>query len=136
MRCARIIAGWLLSGSLAYAEVAVVHADVVEQDLSVARLRDILLGRINTWSDGKPIVLVLADDIVTDAAVRAATGRDDVRHLLRGWKRLVYSGAGAMPIVVDSVATAVERVRKTPGALALSDVAAVAAGVRVITPSQ
>ncbi|MBA3845924.1 MAG: hypothetical protein H0X45_04695 [Planctomycetes bacterium] len=134
MRAARILVALLACAAWAAAEVAVVHPGVSEQSLSADRLRDILLGRINTWADGKPIVLVLSDDPTTDDAVRAASGRDDVRHLLRGWKRLVYSGAGAMPIVVDSVPVAVERVRRTPGALALVAAQPAAEGVRVITP--
>ncbi len=136
MRWARIIVVLAFATAWASAEVAVVHPEVVERTLSAERLRDILLGRINTWADGKPIVLVLADDPATDAAIRTATGRDDVRHLLRGWKRLVYSGAGAMPIVVDSVAAAVDRVGKTAGALALLAADPATEGVRVVVPGR
>ncbi len=135
MRAARIVVALVACVAWATAEVAVVHPGVSEDTLSADRLRDILLGRINTWADGKPIVLVLSDDPTTDVAVRAASGRDDVRHLLRGWKRLVYSGAGAMPTVVDSVAAAIERVRRTPGALALVADPPTADGVRVIVPN-
>ncbi|HYE04324.1 MAG TPA: hypothetical protein VEL07_02280 [Planctomycetota bacterium] len=136
MRAPLILLVIAVTVASAAAEVAVVNPDVAEKALSAERLRDILLGRVSTWTDGKPIVLVLSDDPQSDGAVRAASGRDDVRHLLRGWKRLVYSGAGAMPTVVDSVAAALERVRRTPGSLALVAEPPQAEGVRVIAPTR
>ena len=65
--------------------------------LTVERARDMLLGRVTTWSDGTSVTIVLVVDRGADAELLALAGRDRQR-LLRGWKRLVYSGAGVMPV--------------------------------------
>lgn len=100
------------------AEVAMVHPQVPETTLSLERTKDLLLGRVTTWNDGSPVILVLIDEPSADAYLQLIIGRDHAR-LLRGWKRLVYTGSGAMPLVASSPTEAANLVAKYPGALAL-----------------
>ena len=89
----------LVAGLIQAVEIAAVHPAVAETNLTTERVRDMLLGRVTTWKDGSPIIIVLIDDPTAEAALLNLTGRDSAR-LLRGWKRLVYAGTGAMPLVI------------------------------------
>ena len=100
------------------AQVAAVHGGGVDESLDANRVRDIFLGRVTTWSDGSPVVLVIADDAESDALLARLVGRDRER-LLRGWKRLVYSGAGAMPLQASNQRAALELVASHPGSIVL-----------------
>lgn len=115
-----LIAFLLLSGVPGglCAEVAMLHPDIAITDLSIEHARDMLVGRITTWPDGKPVVLVLVDDVSSNQVLCKILERDTNR-LLRGWKRLVYSGTGAMPVVVGTPEDAARIVAKLPGAFAL-----------------
>lgn len=98
------------------AQVVVANNQVVSTPLSDDRLRDILLGRITTWSDGSPIIIILLDEPNATAGVQRITGRD-LPQLIRGWKRLVYAGNGAMPMVLDSRQGVLDEILRRPGAL-------------------
>lgn len=100
------------------AQVAVVHPLVHEPTLTADRMADMLLGRVTTWTDGSAVVLVLVDDPDADVHLVLLAGRPRER-LLRGWKRLVFSGTGVMPLEAPSAAAALELVARTPGAVAL-----------------
>ena len=107
----------LLSAISAQAQVAVVHAtvpDMVDRD----HLRNILLGRVSTWKDGSQVLLVLSSDPGSRAAIEDLTGRDFDR-LLRGWKRILFSGNGAMPVVAVSAGEALETAATRPGVIAI-----------------
>lgn len=101
-----------------HAQVAIAHGDIIDRNLSEERLRDILLGRVTTWASGTPIVIVLIEEAPAIEAQQAITGRD-LPQLLRGWKRLVYGGNGAMPLVRRTTAEAVQEVRRRHGAMAI-----------------
>lgn len=99
------------------AQVAVVHptrTDTVDRD----QLRNILLGRVTTWADGSQIVLILSSDAGSRAAIEELTGRD-LDRLLRGWKRILFSGNGAMPVNTSGSTEALELVAQRPGAIAI-----------------
>ena len=103
------------------AQVALVHAgipDAVDHD----QMRNLLLGRVTTWADGSQVVLVLSNDESTRKLVLELTGRD-LDRLMRGWKRILFSGNGAMPTVTNSSEAALAEVRQRPGAIAIVAVA-------------
>lgn len=101
------------------AQVAVVHPSVQEV-VDAKRMAALLQGRVTTWSDGKPVVLVLAEDPLADLHLSHVAGRErDI--LIRGWKRLVFSGSGAMPLSARSVEEALAIVARMPGAVLLLD---------------
>ena len=81
-------------------------------------MRNALLGRITTWNDGRQIVIVLSHSPASDELLQTFVGRD-LDHLLRGWKRLVFTGNGRMPEVEDDDALAIRHVGTTPGAITL-----------------
>ncbi len=113
-----LVAILLATSARLQAEVAVLNPQVSEHDLSPERVRDILLGRVSTWNDGKKVVIIVSEEQSADATMREIAGRDTDR-LLRGWKRLVFAGEGAMPQVVATNRLAVELVAQLPGAIAL-----------------
>lgn len=103
--------------ALAHAQVAVVDARIKDA-IDAGVVRDALLGRLSTWGDGTQVVLILSPDPEGRAAVEALTNRDFDR-LLRVWKRLVFSGSGAMPLVASGAQDALSLAAKRPGALAI-----------------
>ncbi len=113
------------------AVVAVVHRQEAVGELTTERVRDLLLGRVTTWSSGQAVVIVLCTDAEGEAAVQAITGRT-VGLLQRGWKRLVFSGTGAMPLVVASLPAALEAVARHPGAIAVMVTAPMNDGCHVV----
>jgi hypothetical protein len=107
----------LFIGATAEAQVAVVNprlVDLVDRE----KLKNILLGRVSAWADGSQITLVLSSDPVSRAAIEELTGRD-LDRLMRGWKRIMFAGNGAMPVVVDSSAGALKEVGQHLGAIAI-----------------
>lgn len=108
----------LLLCAAAHAQVALVRQDSAVAGLDAVRVRDMLLGRVANWPDGTPVVVVLVQDPACDECLGRIAGRDHAR-LLRGWKRLVYSGGGSMPVLVGSEREAQEAVARRPGAIVL-----------------
>jgi uncharacterized membrane protein (DUF441 family) len=102
------------------AQVAVVNPLVPETFMDAKRMAALLQGRITTWSDGTPVVLVLAQDPLADMHLSHIAGRER-EVLLRGWKRLVFAGSGAMPLLARSAEEALILVAKTPGSVLLLD---------------
>lgn len=102
------------------AQVAVVHPLVPETAMDAKRMAALLQGRITTWADGRPVVLVLAEDPLADTHLSHIAGRER-EVLLRGWKRLVFAGSGAMPLSARSSEEALLLVAKTSGAVLLLD---------------
>jgi len=96
--------------------VAVASPGVSETTVSADRLRDILLGRVTNWTDGTPIIILLSEDPAAVAAQRTLTGRD-LPQLMRGWKRLVYGGNGAMPTIHSTTLAVLTELRRRPGAV-------------------
>jgi hypothetical protein len=102
------------------AQVAVVHPSVTEAAIDSKRMAALLQGRVTTWSDGTPVVLVLAQDPLADVHLSHIAGRER-EVLLRGWKRLVFAGGGAMPLSARSAEDGLALVARTPGAVLLLD---------------
>jgi len=110
----------LLLNAPLMAQVAVFNVAVPDGPIDAKRMAALLLGRISTWSDGSAVVLVLAEDRNADVHLAHVTGRE--RQVLeRCWKRLVFSGAGAMPFTARSTEEALLRVATIPGAVVLLD---------------
>ncbi len=101
----------------ASAQVAVVHAGVADA-IDRAHLCNLLLGRVSTWADGSQVILVMSTDPASRQVIEDLTGRD-LDRLVRGWKRIVFTGNGAMPIVAASAREALDTVSKRPGAIAI-----------------
>ncbi len=124
---------WLFAMTAAClnAAVVVVNREVTDANITEERVRDFLLGRSTSWSSGDPVVIILCTDIGGENAVSEVTGRS-VSLLQRAWKRLVFSGTGAMPLQAESVAAALIMVAKHPGAMVILNEAPITDGCRII----
>lgn len=118
MRCALAILLLCASAAWLHAETVLINPALGSEALNIERVRDMLLGRVTTWNNGTAVTIVLVDDRAADGELESLAGRDRQR-LLRGWKRLVYSGAGVMPLEAPSIAEAIALIARTPGAIAL-----------------
>ena len=81
-------------------------------------LRAVFTMRMRQWPDGLPIrVFVLPDnDPLSDQFYRERLGMYSY-VLRRAWDRMVFTGTGLAPTVVQSEREMIERVRSTPGAI-------------------
>lgn len=81
-------------------------------------LRAVFTMRVRQWPDGLPIrVFVLPDnDPLSDLFYRERLGMYSY-VLRRAWDRMVFTGTGLAPTVVQSEREMIERVRSTPGAI-------------------
>ncbi len=122
----------LVVGQSVNAAVVVVHSSVVQSEITADQARDLLLGRTNTFENGQNVILVICMDEAADGSIKAITGRS-ANLLLRGWKRLVFSGSGAMPMQSSTVSDALALVARTPRAMVvLPEAKDVPSGCRVI----
>jgi hypothetical protein len=109
-----IMPGWLFAEEPT--TIVVVHEDVEASGINTEKVRDYLLGRTTVYANGKSVIIVLCMDPTIDSAMYGIVDRS-VSLLLRGWKRLVFSGAGAMPLQAATVQEAIALVARTPGAI-------------------
>lgn len=81
-------------------------------------LRAVFTMRMRQWPDGSPIrVFVLPDhDPLSDQFYRERLGMYSY-VLRRAWDRMVFTGTGLAPTVVQTEREMIERVRSTAGAI-------------------
>ena len=95
------------------------------------QLKDLFLGKKITWDDGGKVVVVIPKDGPANDALMKRLGKNP-QQFQTGWKKLVFTGKGAMPEQVDSDDAVVAFVAKIPGAIGLVDKAKVKDGVKAI----
>lgn len=81
-------------------------------------LREIFFGRRTRWKDGSPVhVYVLPDN--HPAHIRFAKEILGIYpyQLRSAWDRMIFSGTGTPPVVVDSLKQMQAQVNQTPGAI-------------------
>ena len=96
----------------------VVHPGVGTRQLSRNSLRAIFGMRLRAWQDGSPIrVFVLPDE----AKVHNLFAKEKLNifpyQLRSAWDRLIFSGTGQAPFLVNSEEEMRKRVASTPGAI-------------------
>ena len=114
----------LLASAAAYPQDRLLAAEVIVspslQSIALDRslLRAVFTMRVREWPDGSPIrVFVLPDDNpLSDMFYRERLGMYSY-VLRRAWDRMVFTGTGLAPTVVESEEEMRERVRSTPGAI-------------------
>ncbi len=118
---------WLTpwGGGLAHPVGVLVHPDLVEADLSPARLRSMFTLRTRSWPDGTPAqIFVLADDDEHhEGFCRDVLGTFPY-VLRRAWDRALFAGTGLTPTVVKDLDEMRRRVRSTPGGIGYAPLAA------------
>ena len=107
----------ILSLPLSAAEV-LVNQSVPLQALTQAQLRSIFTMRQTQWPDGSPIqVFVLPDS----SAVHQRFSREQLHlfpyQLNTIWDRLIFSGTGARPVVVENESIMLQQLSSTAGSI-------------------
>ena len=86
--------------------------------LSIKELRAIFTMRLHEWPNHQPIkVFVLQQDNPVHIQFCKDILNAYPHQLQAGWDRLVYSGTGKAPDVVDSEQQMLELIARTPGAI-------------------
>lgn len=96
----------------------IVSPSVASTKLDRRLLRAVFMMRVRQWPDGSPVrVFVLPDDDpLSDQFYREQLGMYSY-VLRRAWDRMVFTGTGFAPTIVQSEREMIERVRSTPGAI-------------------
>lgn len=96
----------------------IVSPSLASTKLDRRLLRSVFSMRLRQWPDGSPIrVFVLPDsDPLSDQFYRERLGMYSY-VLRRAWDRMVFTGTGFAPTVVQTEKEMIERVRSTPGAI-------------------
>lgn len=97
---------------------AIVNPSLTSIPLDRSLLRALFAMRVRQWPDGSPVrVFVLPDDDpLSDQFYRERLGMYSYM-LRRSWDRMVFTGTGFAPTVVQSEQEMIERVLSTPGAI-------------------
>lgn len=109
---------WVPVPSLAGSVQIIVNPAEASAPIDRTVLRAIFTMRLRQWPDGTPVrVFVLPDrDEATALFCREQLGT--YPYVMRStWDRMVFTGTGLAPTVVDSEREMRERVRTTPGAI-------------------
>jgi ABC-type phosphate transport system substrate-binding protein len=89
-----------------------------QRQISQTGLNAIFNMRLRHWSDGSPItVYVLPDEEPLHKTFCKQKLRVFPHQLRRGWNRLVFSGTGQAPLVVETKEEMLKQVKETPGAV-------------------
>lgn len=96
----------------------IVSPSLASTKLDRSLLRSVFTMRLRQWPDGSPVrVFVLPDsDPLSDLFYRQRLGMYSY-VLRRAWDRMVFTGTGFAPTVVQTEKEMIERVRSTPGAI-------------------
>lgn len=115
------------------AQQVIVNGSVPLQFVSKSTLRAIFGMRMRNWPDDTPItVFVLASDAPVHTAFCKEILNMFPHQLQRAWDRLVYSGTGQAPIIVESLEEMAEKIGNTPGAVGYMDRAFIDGRVRAL----
>lgn len=115
----------LQSAGICNAGVAViVNQSVPEESLSAKRVRDIFLGHVTRWGNGKKIVIVIQKEGNSHIFFTRKVLGIAPEKLARLWKRAFFAGNGNLPKICRTEERVVELVQKYPGAIGyISDAA-------------
>ena len=114
------------------AETFILNAKAATPALSDDELKDLFLGRRTAWSDGSKVVVVVLRNGASHDALLKLLGKSS-SQFTTGWKKLVFTGKGAMPEQVDNEDELVDFVAKNPGAIALVETNKLKDGVKAVT---
>jgi ABC-type phosphate transport system substrate-binding protein len=101
--------------------------------LSTDDLNRIFLGKKTLWESGTRIVPAMPEEeSPAGETFLAGTLKKSVSQFRAYWKRLLFSGGGAVPKVFRSSSQLVDFVARQPGAIAVIEASAVDDRVRVL----
>jgi ABC-type phosphate transport system substrate-binding protein len=96
----------------------IVNSANPQRQISQTGLNAIFNMRLRHWNDGSSItVYVLQDEDPLHKTFCKQKLRVFPHQIRRGWNRLVFSGTGQAPLVVETKEEMLKRVNETPGAI-------------------
>lgn len=110
----------LVTNSVIAAELAVKSSDDIQQSPSPKReqLREVFFARQTRWPDGKPIrAFVLPDQHPLHIRFSKEILGVYPYQLRAAWDRMIYSGTGVPPTVVENVEEMRNKIEQTPGGI-------------------
>lgn len=92
------------------------------KQMTTEMVREIFFMRLNSWPDGSPIhVFVLPDNHPLHARFAKEILGVYPFQLRSAWDRLVFSGTGVSPTMVESEEEMRARIESTPGSIGYTD---------------
>ena len=108
-------------------DTIIAHPGASVASLGADDAKDLFLGRKGNWPDGSKVVVVVVKD---HEGLATLLGKSPAQFAT-GWKKLVFTGKGVMPEILDTSEAVAAFVAKTPGSIGYVD-ASKAAGCKVI----
>jgi ABC-type phosphate transport system substrate-binding protein len=109
-----------LTNEVIAAELTVKLSESIRQNsrLSREQLREIFFARQTRWPDGKPVrAFVLPDQHPLHIRFSKEILGVYPYQLRAAWDRMIYSGTGVPPAVVESVEEMRKKIEETPGGI-------------------
>ncbi len=94
-------------------------------------LKDVYLGKKTSWDDGSRVVVVVLKEGASHDHLLQRLNKSSPQFLT-GWKKLVFTGKGTMPEMVESEDALIALVAKTPGAIGFIDKGKLKDGVKIL----
>jgi hypothetical protein len=127
-----LLLGWL-GASLGQAVEVVVNPSVPDTVINRSSAWALFSMRKTSWSDGSAThVFVLNDDIALHTELATEVLDTSPSRLQRAWDRLIFSGTGQAPTILDSVEEMYRRIISTPGSIGYLPKNRIDARVRVL----
>ncbi|GBL03228.1 phosphate ABC transporter substrate-binding protein [Glaciecola sp. KUL10] len=128
-----LCAAFLLTSSLAFAELTVIVNPSNTNDLDAKKVQRLFLGKDKKFPDGSE---VLAVNLTADSSTRnnfdeKILGRNS-SQVSAYWSKLVFTGKGIPPKEVSSDAEVIDLVSKNPSVIGYVDSSSLIDGVKVI----
>lgn len=127
-----LLAASLLISTVANAEVAVIVHPSNANELDKTAITRIYTGKAKSFPDGKQVVPInQADGGTTDAFNKSVLNKS-TSQLRAYWSKLIFTGKGAPPKVVNTEAEVIELVSTNPNIIGYVDAASVTDSVKVV----
>jgi ABC-type phosphate transport system substrate-binding protein len=127
----RILAIALLIAGAAAEDTVIVNPSLQITALDDDALKDIYLGKKTSWDDGSRVVVVVLKEGPSHDHLLQRLNKSSPQFLT-GWKKLVFTGKGTMPEMVESEDALIALVAKTPGAIGYIDKGRLKDGVKAL----
>lgn len=109
-----------VSGLLAAEDIAIVNTTSGVASLTSDQVKDLFLGKKTSWDDGSKVVVIIVKGGSESESLFKFLGKSE-QQFQTTWKKIIFTGKGSMPDMVDSNDAVVEKVAKTPGAIGFVD---------------
>lgn len=126
-----LVSVFAFAASAAAEETVILNGASAVAELTEDDLKDYYLGKKASWPDGSKVVVVVLKDGPSHDKLMGRLGKSS-SQFTTGWKKLVFTGKGAMPEQVGSEDDLVAFVAKTPGAIGYADAGKVKDGVKAV----